>query len=422
MKKILLITSLITASCLYAQDEDKALDQDFDKWSIEIAGGMHKPGRPMANSYYSDTPSFGQASLGVRYMFNTRFGLKLDLGYNSIKEGKDSPEFKSNYYRSTLEGVVNLGNVLHFQTFTNSFGLLLHGGVGYSQLRPKEPIDRSSTDQMLNVMAGLTPQVKLGNRVALKGDVSIIGNIRQDYTWDGTETTRIRDIDGNLFNFSLGLNIYLGKHGEHADWVPETYGGGDKMMDLEERVAKIETDMIDSDQDGVPDYLDREPNTPSGVAVNTKGIAVDRNNNGIPDELESTLDERYSRKGEATEISSGAIIKKLIDDGYVNVYFQFDSAKPETYSLESINYLIKYMAEHPNAKAELVGYADELGSPDYNQALSERRAQAVYDILLATGVSPDRLTHKGAGVDSSVDKGSAPARQLVRCVTFRLID
>ncbi len=424
MKKILLITSLITASCLYAQDEGAQYqeDQDFNKWSVELAGGMHKPSRPFADAYSADTPSFGQGSFGVRYMFNTRFGLKLDLGFNSIEDKSDSAPFKSHYYRSTLQGVVNLGNVLHFQTWTKSIGLLFHGGVGYSQLRPQEPLKRSSADQMLNVMGGISPQIKLGNRVALKGDVSVIGNIRQHYTWDGTEINEIRGFDGDMFNFSLGLNVYLGKHGVHADWAPEVYGSDGSMSDLEARLSKIETDMIDSDQDGVPDYLDREPNTPSGVAVNTKGIAVDTNNNGIPDEMESALDARFTKKGEISKETGSSMIKKLIDEGYVNVYFQFNSSKPETYSLEAINYLIKYMADHPSAKAELIGYADEIGGVEYNQTLSANRAKAVSDILVATGVSVDRITHRGAGQNTSVDKNSAPARQLVRCVTFRLVD
>ncbi|HLV92510.1 MAG TPA: OmpA family protein [Aequorivita sp.] len=417
MKKILLITSMMAASCLFVQE---ASAQDYNKWSIEAAGGMHKPVRPMAKGYYTDTPSFAQFSLGTRYMFNNRFGLKLDLGYNSFKEGDGSSAYKSNYYRGTLQGVANLGSILKFETWTNSLGVLLHAGAGYSQLKPKEPIDRANTDQMLNFIAGITPQVKLGNRVALNLDASIIGHVRQNYTFDGTKKTNTRGFNGYFTNFSAGLTVYLGKHEQHADWVSDSGVSNDLLEDLDSRISNIETDMIDSDQDGVPDYLDREPNTPSGVAVDTKGRAIDKNENGIPDEIESALDARYARKGEAAAGSGGDIVERLIDEGYVNVYFQFNSTKPETYSLEAINYLIKYMNDNPSAKAELIGYADEIGNPDYNKTLSEKRAKAVYDILVASGVSGDRLTYTGNGEDSSVDKSSSPARQLVRRVTFKL--
>lgn len=410
---------MMAASCLFVQE---ASAQDYNKWSIEAAGGMHKPVRPVAKGYYSDTPSFAQFSLGTRYMFNNRFGLKLDLGYNSFKEGDGSSAYKSNYYRGSLQGVANLGSILKFETWTNSLGVLLHAGAGYSQLKPKEPIDRANTDQMLNFIAGITPQVKLGNRVALNLDASIIGHVRQNYTFDGTKTTNTRGFNGYFTNFSAGLTVYLGKHEKHADWVSDTGVSNDLLEDLDSRISKIETDMIDSDQDGVPDYLDREPNTPSGVTVDTKGRAIDKNENGIPDEIESALDARYARKGEAAAGSGGDIVERLIDEGYVNVYFQFNSTKPETYSLEAINYLVKYMNDNPSAKAELIGYADEIGNPNYNKTLSERRAKAVYDILVATGVSGDRLTYTGNGEDTSVDKSSSPARQLVRRVTFKLVN
>lgn len=47
--------------------------------------------------------------------------------------------------------------------------------------------------------------------------------------------------------------------------------------------------MNDTDKDGVPDYLDVENNSIAGVTVDTKGRMVDKNNNGVPDELENIL-------------------------------------------------------------------------------------------------------------------------------------
>jgi OOP family OmpA-OmpF porin len=52
------------------------------------------------------------------------------------------------------------------------------------------------------------------------------------------------------------------------------------------RVDNLETMLIDTDQDGVADYLDLEKNTVSGVMVDSKGRAIDLNNNNVPDELE----------------------------------------------------------------------------------------------------------------------------------------
>lgn len=422
MKKIILISFLFITSLVIGQ-EDESNKPDYNRFSVELSAGLQKNGKPATDGYFTATPSFGQYGLGFRYMLNNRFGLRLGLGMNRFENADNSLPFKTNYYRGSLEGVMNLYSLLNMDSFGKSFGVLLHGGVGYSVLMAKEPVDKGK-DQMLHAMVGLSPQIKLGRRVALTTDISFLTHIRQHRTWDGVSNNPQLGVGGNLVNLSAGLTIYLGKHENHADWVADSRENME-MVDYEERLAKIETDLIDSDQDGVPDYLDREPNTVSGVTVDTKGRAVDTNGNGIPDELETSLNRMYAAKSDRTTEETDATaysnaVKHLLDNGYVNVYFQFNSDQPEVYSLDAINYLVKYMKENPSANAELIGYADELGDAGYNQKLSERRAKKVYDILIATGVEPSRVSFSGGGQDTSVDKSSAGARQLVRRVTFKL--
>jgi OOP family OmpA-OmpF porin len=62
---------------------------DFNKWSVELSGGLNKPMRPMSAGYRTAVTSVYVADLGVRYMFNNKFGLA-DFGYNSFKEGENS--------------------------------------------------------------------------------------------------------------------------------------------------------------------------------------------------------------------------------------------------------------------------------------------------------------------------------------------
>mgnify|MGYP003630651673 CR=1 FL=1 len=430
MKKILLCATIALGTLTMQaqeQEQEQELGQEYNRWSIELEAGVHKPAIPFTPGYYVNTPDLWQGGLGVRYMFNEKFGAKLDFGYNSIESDENSQPFKSEYYRTSLQGVVNVGNVLNFRSWTNTFNLLIHGGMGYSANKPSEPNEFDSADQMLNLMAGITPQIRLGNSVALTGDLSVLGHVRHTQTWDGAQplnavvtNNSTRGLNGYLVNASIGLTLYLGQHDIHADWYSEEEAIYSELEQLDERLTKVETDMIDSDQDGVPDYLDREPNTVSGVAVDTKGRAIDLNNNGIPDELESSLDARYASKTDIDKSRSGLDIKELIDKGYVNVYFRFNSDEPETYSLQAVNYLIIYMKENPSAQADLIGYADEIGNPAYNQQLSERRANKVKELLVAAGIDGNRLTARGNGEDDSVNKDSSGARQLVRRVTFRL--
>ena len=432
MKRITLLLAAMATAGMTAQEYNPSASTDtktekttdYNKWSIDLGAGVNKPLRPMKSGYYTKTPDFLSAHAGVRYMFNSKFGLQANASYNEFENAGNSLAFKSEMWSYGLDAVVNLGNVLDFKSWTNTFGLLAHAGASYSTLKGTEPM-KSGTDKMGTLNVGLQPQIRLGNRIALFLDASLHGNMRQDLGFEGqARGSSVRGFNGYFMTTTAGISIYLGKNEKHADWVASSTNTEDLVADMDQRLSKVETDLVDSDQDGVPDYLDREPNTPSGVMVDTKGRAVDKNNNGIPDELENSLDRRYARLGATTDkeeaSTSSGTIHDLINDGYVNVYFKFDSAQPEVYSLEAINYLAKYMKENTDAKAELVGYADSVGNADYNSQLSERRAKQVYDILIATGIDEGRLSYKGNGSDDSVDSKSAPARQLVRRVTFKL--
>src|SRR5690606_34639038 len=257
---------------------------------------------------------------------------KMDFGYNSIESHDDSNPFETRYMRASLQGVLNVGDIANFRSWTNTINLLFHMGGGYSRLTPQEPVELDA-DQMGHLIVGLTPQLKLSNHIVLTGDLSFLGHVRHNYTWDGTAQAGGRGFNGLLVNGSIGLTFYLGSASVHADYAGVDSALEEKIDSLDQRVSTIEDNMLDSDQDGVPNYLDREPNTVNGVAVDSKGVAVDKNGNGIPDELESSLDERYAQTmSSGSKGGSGGLIYDLINDGYVNVYFQFNSTKPETYS------------------------------------------------------------------------------------------
>lgn len=417
-------------SCILASSMIQAQETEYNHWSIEAGVNMSKPGTGYsddgATALYNSslTGSIG-GELGVRYMINEKFGFKLGGMYSQITEGDNSLPFETTYYRANLEGVVNVGSILGFREWTQRFNLLGHAGAGVANIKLGDDATFADEDDFsAMLMVGITPQIRISDHIAFYADMTLSGNLAQTYSWDGNRADNAdRYFDGNIATFAAGIQIYLGKKEKHADWVDTTTKKElTKEIDsLSNRIAEIETNMLDSDQDGVPNYLDREPNTMNGVATDTKGVAVDKNNNGVPDEIEGSLDKRYVKASSTNgAANAGLNVKTLINEGYVNVYFEFNSTKPETYSYEAINYLVKYMNNNPSAQAELIGYADEIGNATYNMQLSEKRAKKVHDILVASGVSEDRLEHRGEGIDDSVDKSSKEARQLVRRVTFRL--
>lgn len=420
-KKLASLTFLMLSFVAGAQNGTTATSTEpsidksaYNQWSIELNGGLNKPARSLTPGYYTEFFNLNSfhADLGVRYMFNPKFGLKLDFGYDQFQNGDDSPEFKSKYLRTSLQGVINLSRTLNFETWTNSFGLLFHGGLGASQITSKTGFD--DEDYMAHGILGLTAQVRLSDRIALTGDVTGIVNAQQNWNFDGMGVANTGVFDGVLVNASLGLTFYLGKNKVHADWAGEE----DKYDSLEQRVALLETGALDTDKDGVADLYDLEPNSVTGVAVNTKGQSIDNNQNGVPDELESYLEKTYGQKSD--KIATDTTVEELINDGYVNVYFDFNSTKPTNASLSGIDFLVKYLKNNPNKSADVVGYADEIGSTNYNVELSRKRAEAVKQIAVNAGIDASRLNVIANGEDTSVNKKSKEARQIVRRVSFQV--
>lgn len=421
MKKILLTLSAVAlTSGAFAQTEQTETNSsDYNKWSIELNGGVNKYQRPATGGYYTATPSPWNADLGVRYMFNNKFGLKLDAGYYNFSGHDDSMDFDTHYYRANLQGVANLGRIMSFETWTNTIGLLGHAGFGYGQLKSD---NADFTDKMFNFMAGVTGQIKLSNRVALTGDFTTILNAQQDYAFDGASAHSGRGFGGILFQGTVGLTVYLGGNEKHADWVALDSELKKEIDALENRLATVEAGLTDSDQDGVPDMFDAEPNTTAGVAVDTKGRAIDRNGNGVPDELESYLEKKYGdvNKTNINNKTNNELVKALINDGYVTTYFDFNKSTPTNVSTEGIDFILTYLRNNPSASVDIIGNADEIGRSAYNDKLANSRATNVKNILEKAGIASNRLNVISAGEDTSVDKNSAGARKLVRRVTFKI--
>ena len=402
-----------TVSSVNAQTETKTTtENDYNKWSIELAGGVNKPQRPMTSGYFTATPSPYIIDLGARYMFNNKFGLKADFGYNSFEGKNSSASFDTKYYRADIQAVANLGRIMNFETWTNTIGLLGHAGFGLSQLEDK---NSSLKDKMGNFMAGVTGQIKLSNRIALTGDFTTILNANQNIAFDAASTASSRGFGGILFNGTVGVTVYLGKNAKHADWV----SSADATNELKDRVTAIEDKMVDADNDGVADYLDTEKNTAAGALVNTKGQSIDKNNNGVDDTTEAFILKNYGANGGTNSgVYNNELIKSLINGGYVATYFDFNKSKPTNVSTEGIDFILTYLRNNPSASVDITGYADEIGRSAYNDKLSNARATSVKNTLVKANIAASRLNVIGAGEDASVQKDSDAARKLVRRVTF----
>jgi OOP family OmpA-OmpF porin len=426
MKKLFLTLVLVGGlTSVNAQTEtEKSTETGYNKWSIEANAGINKATGLFTDGYFPGTGAPFNVDFGARYMFNSKFGLKTDFGFYSFKEFRRSLPFKTEYRRANIQAVLNLARVMNFEQFTKHFNILFHTGIGYGIVRGSERIDNEKTEQVANVIVGLGAQYKLSSKIALNVDVTSITNFSQDYTFDGKTKLERRDgLGGGIFSATLGLTYYLGKNGQHADWYFETDKNKEEIAALKKKLADVETLMNDSDKDGVQDYLDTEPNTMPGVAVNSKGIAIDKNNNKVPDEIESYLTKTYGdgkSDNSNTHVESNLLVKNLINEGYFAAYFDYNKSEPTNVSSDGIDQILTYLRNNPTATVEISGHADELGKSEYNKKLSEARAASVKSVLIKAKIAESRLIIVPVGEDASVSSDSELARKLVRKVTFKV--
>ena len=80
-----------------------------------------------------------------------------------------------------------------------------------------------------------------------------------------------------------------------------------------------------------------------------------------------------------------------------NVFYEFDSAALTDDSTEALDSLVALLDENPNVTIELSAHCDYRGNDQYNERLSQRRAESVVNYLIDHGIAADRLTPKGYG-------------------------
>lgn len=426
MKNLLLTTAVLCASSLaFGQKEATKNTVDFNRWSVELNVGQNKPEKPFAAGYYSSDPTkyfnfsgVEHFDLGARYMFNAYFGAKLDFAYDLMQnqDGTSSLPFETKQYRVGLQGVVSLGRLLQFESFTKHFGLLAHGGIQVSQLAPQLGINKGVTEDNGGFIIGVTPQLKLAKWVALTGDFTLVSNVRQHLNWDGSNSDQSNNLTGTLFTTSLGLTFYLGKKEQHADWYFQdatTRTTSEKYDDeaVRARLDALERGNVDSDQDGVLDSRDVEPNTIKGLTVDSKGKAFDVNNNGVPDEQEGAAVTRVPQTNNTTDPALMAII----EFEYNIMYYDFNRIDPNKESRVKLKYLIDYLQKNPEVNIRLDGYTDALGTIESNNKLSERRVEKLQQILESFKIDSKRIDTKAKGIDtmySNTGKGEPLARRV----------
>ena len=105
-----------------------------------------------------------------------------------------------------------------------------------------------------------------------------------------------------------------------------------------------------------------------------------------------------------------------------DILFDVGSATLSSQSINTLNDLNRVLKKYPKNHIVVQGYTDSTGSDEYNQTLSEQRAQAVYNYLLGNGLKTLSITHVGYGkanpvASNDTEEGRAKNRRVVLAIT-----
>lgn len=101
----------------------------------------------------------------------------------------------------------------------------------------------------------------------------------------------------------------------------------------------------------------------------------------------------------------------------LDVKFDFDKYVVKQNSLSDVRNLADFMKQYPATNVEVAGHTDSVGPDAYNQKLSQRRADAVKQVLVNDGVAANRVTSVGYGesrpvADNATEAGRAVNRRV----------
>ena len=404
--------ALMTGALALAATTSQALAETQEGFTLTPSIGYYN----MDNKRGVDNET--ALSLGLGYQFNSPWAVEftyLKADSNTLTGGADV-----DVDQMRLDALYHLAE-------QNGFTPYLAAGLGATDF--SNPIDLDN------------PQLNAGGGVkyALNDKVSIRGDFRL-----------LKDLDDHhLDNLtSLGLQFTFGHQGtvsddtqtaEQAEPVaeeqqPEVVAAvteqtapvdtdGDGVMDANDQCLSTPKGAVvyangcelDGDNDGVVDRLDQCLTTPSGVSVDAKGCALDGDKDGVADYKDQCLTTAAGAKVNEQGCHETFTSTKTVS---LDVQFANNSDKVDAKYFPQIEEVATFLTEYPETNVVIEGHTDDRGSAAYNQQLSEKRAQAIANVLIEEfAIDAERVAAIGYGESQpKVDNDTAANRNINRRV------
>jgi OmpA-OmpF porin, OOP family len=280
--------------------------------------------------------TLGGLQLQVGREMGQRFSLEGLLGYHDI-DGYPGQEH--------LEiGINAIGKFMP----DSRFSPYVMGGLGYLRADVGEP-DFGGLPTAGEASGSGTATAGVGVDVALGNSP---WSLRAEYRLRQTFSDSLLDQIG-----SIGVQYSFGGGAARATTTAAPAEPAQEAGPVQP-VAPVRAEPTDTDRDGVTDERDKCPGTAPGRDVDANGCEKPR---------------------------------------FRNVYFDTESAELSDLGRRKLDETAAALERHAGLEVEIAGHADSRGPEEYNQVLSERRAEAVRRYLEQKGIDPARMTTRGYG-------------------------
>jgi OmpA-OmpF porin, OOP family len=429
-------------------------DDAFRTWSIGVHVGALSTYTPLQNNSRQDFMTT-QAQLGygayIKKQITPSFGIQADYLGGKIEAAnsamRGAPFNNSAYtkvsttvqYAASLSAHFNLSNLnWHFKStgiqpyFTAGVGLMsytpfLTPSDGNPSIYFNDKDNHSVQELFVPVGAGFKLNVAKGVNIDLGYKVAFVNSDNIDGYNYGANNDRFSY--GHIgLEFALGAkskpqlathnpvnslrNEYLMEEqrlqmaidAQKAAIDAQKAANDQLRADLNATNANLAKFSADSDGDGVPDFFDKCPATPSGTKVDGSGCP-------LPVAAAPRPDVRVI----VTEQD-----RRIVNEAIKNLEFDFGKSTIRAKSFPSLDRVAALLVEK-NFSLKLAGHTDNVGSNDANLNLSKNRAEAVKTYLVGKGANASRIEATGYGETQPIATNkTAAGRQKNRRVEFTL--
>jgi len=172
---------------------------------------------------------------------------------------------------------------------------------------------------------------------------------------------------------------------------------------------------------GVEREREREAVAAAEVRIVTKEtfFCPDRDNDGIPDNVDQCPDVVGPMDNWGCPKYKKLVVMKDKIELKERLYFAWDQAILQDVSFPVLDEVVQLLNENKRIRVQVEGHASSEGEDDHNQTLSEERAEAVLDYLVAHGIDKERLVSEGFGSSVPADtNATVEGRENNRRVEF----